>query len=62
VETKLKEHLSLITDQLTPESTLEDVYEQLSLLSDIEMSEKDEIENQVFTQSVVRNKVDEWLK
>ncbi|WP_176214695.1 hypothetical protein [Reichenbachiella faecimaris] len=35
----LKEHLNTIAGRLTPDSTLEDVYEQLALLADIEKSE-----------------------
>lgn len=42
METNLKEHLIQIADKLTSESTLEDVYGQLSLLTDIEISELQE--------------------
>ncbi len=35
----LKKHLIQIAKRLTPESTLEDVYAQLSLLADIDESE-----------------------
>jgi len=59
---KLKEHLNTILSQLTPESTLEDVYEQLSLLADIEKAEQDEQANRVFTTSEVKHQLDEWLK
>lgn len=58
----LKEHLHLIADQLTPESTLEDVYEQLALLADIEKSEQDEKANRIYSTSEVKDKLKEWLK
>lgn len=62
METKLKEHLIQIAERLTPESTLEDVYEQLSLLADIELSEQQELNEQVLTQSEVEQQSKEWLK
>lgn len=58
----LKEHLHLIADQLTPESTLEDVYEQLALLADIEKSEQDEKANRTYSTPEVKDKLKEWLK
>ena len=58
----LKEHLTQITNQLTPESTLEDVYEQLSLLTDIEISEKQESDNEIYTQKEVRERFEKWSK
>ncbi|MEQ9051574.1 MAG: hypothetical protein RLP11_14785 [Marinoscillum sp.] len=62
METKLKEHLMQIAGRLTPESTLEDVYEQLSLLADIEISEEQEQNGQVLTQAEVESQSQEWLK
>lgn len=41
-EVALKKYLIQIANKLTSESTLEDVYEQLSLLSDIDESEQQE--------------------
>ena len=61
-ETKLKEYLNQIADRLTPESTLEDVYEQLSLLADIEESEEQEKNGETLTQDEVEAKAKEWLK
>ena len=61
-ETKLKEYLNQIADRLTPESTLEDVYEQLSLLADIEESEEQEKYGETLTQDEVEAKSKEWLK
>lgn len=62
MESKLKEHLIQIAEQLTSESTLEDVYEQLSLLNDIELSQQQEEEGEVLTQSEVVARSREWLK
>ena len=49
-------------DQLTPQSTMEDVYEQLALLSDIDTSEKQEENGQVYSQSEVEKRSQQWLK
>ncbi|MEO1051986.1 MAG: hypothetical protein AAFX87_15245 [Bacteroidota bacterium] len=49
----LKEHLTVIAHKPTSESTLEDVFEQLALLSDIEESEVQEKGGKVFTQREV---------
>jgi hypothetical protein len=62
METNLKEHLQLITNKLTSESTLKDVYEQLSLLTDIEISENQEKNGEVLTQEEVEFQSKEWLK
>jgi len=60
-EVALKKYLIQIANKLTPESTLEDVYEQLSLLSDIDESEKQEKKGEVLTQKEVQAKSREWL-
>ncbi|MDN4165761.1 hypothetical protein QWY31_09620 [Cytophagales bacterium LB-30] len=62
MENRLKEHLRKIADSLTPESTLEDVYEQLALLEDIELSEKEVKEGKVVTQAKVKEMAQSWLK
>jgi len=62
MKTELREHLIHIADRLTKESTLEDVYEQLSLLADIEISEEQEQNNEVLTQTEVEQQSKEWLK
>ena len=62
METKLKEHLKQIANTLTSESTLEDVYEQLSLLSDIEISEQQDKVGEILTQREVELESKEWLK
>ena len=59
---KLKEHLNTLAGQLTPDSTMEDVYEQLAMLADIEKSEQDEQTNRLFTTSEVKARLDEWVK
>ena len=41
---------------------LEDVYEQLSLLADIEISEQQEQNGQTLTQSEVEIQLKEWLR
>ncbi len=58
----LKKYLIQIADKLTPESTLEDVYEQLSLLSDIDESEKQEKSGEILTQAEVQQKSRNWLR
>ncbi|MEQ6118038.1 hypothetical protein [Reichenbachiella sp. MALMAid0571] len=62
METKLKEYLIQIADKLTSESTLEDVYEQLSLLTDIEISERQVQNDEILTQSEVEQRAKEWLR
>ena len=61
-EVKLKEYLNQIADRLTEDSTLEDVYEQLSLLADIDESEEQVEKGEVLTQKEVEEKSKEWLK
>ena len=61
-EVALKKYLIQIADKLTPESTLEDVYEQLSLLSDIDESEQQEKNGETFSQQEVENISKEWLR
>lgn len=58
----LKKYLIQIADRLTPDSTLEDVYDQLSLLSDIDESELEEEKGEVLRQDEVITKSQEWLK
>ena len=61
-EVALKKYLIQIAEKLTPESTLEDVYEQLSLLSDIDESEQQEENGEIFTQKEVQTISQEWLR
>ncbi|WKV11833.1 hypothetical protein [Marivirga harenae] len=58
----LKKYLIQIAEKLTPESTLEDVYEQLSLLSDIDESEQQEKNGETLSQKDVQTMSREWLR
>jgi len=62
MKVSLKEHLLSIAGNITTESTLEDVYDQLSLLADIEVSEKQEKNGDVLNQAEVEQKSSAWLK
>lgn len=59
---KIKQSLLEITNRVKSNTTIEDVYEQLALLSDIEKSEQQERESKVFTQKEVEKKAKKWLK
>ena len=61
-EVKLKEYLNQIADRLTEDSTLEDVYEQLSLLADIDESEEQVDKGEILTQKEVEERSKERLK
>lgn len=61
-EGTLKKYLIQIANRLTPESTLEDVYELLSLLSDIDESEQQEKKEEIYSQEEVRAKSKQWLR
>ncbi len=60
--TDVKLLLTEVISKLTPESTMEDVYEQLALLSDIETSERQEKNGEVYSHSEVEKRSREWLK
>ena len=59
---KIKQSLLEIANRVKSDTTIEDVYEQLALLSDIEKSEQQEREGKVFTQKEVEKKAKKWLK
>lgn len=59
---KIKQSLLEIANRVKSDTTIEDVYEQLALLSDIEKSEQQEREGKVFTQKDVEKKAKKWLK
>lgn len=59
---KIKASLLEIAGRIKPNTTLEEVYEQLALLADIEKSEEQEKEGNIFTQSEVEKKAKKWLK
>ena len=60
--TKIKQSLLEIANRVKPTTTLQDVYEQLAMLSDIEKSEEQEKQGKVFTHSEVRKKAEKWLR
>ncbi len=62
VTLKIKQSLLEIAGRVKQSTTLEDVYRQLALLSDIETSEKQEKDKKVFTQSEVEKMAEKWLK
>ena len=59
---KIKEYLKQIADNVTPETQLEDIYEQLALLADIDESEEQESKGETITQSQVEEQSKEWLR
>ncbi len=59
---KIKQSLLEIANRVNASTTLEDVYEQLALLADIEKSEEQEKLGQVYTHKEVEKKAKKWLK
>jgi hypothetical protein len=59
---KLKEHLLDIAGKITDETSLEDIYLQLSLLADIDESEEQEANGETLKHEEVVSKSGEWLK
>ena len=59
---KLKEHLRQIAGEIKTDTRLEDIYEQLSLLEDIEESEEEEKSGQTISHEEVIKRSEEWLK
>jgi hypothetical protein len=60
-DVKLKKYLLQIADKITADSTLEDVYEQLALLADIDESEMEEKSGATFSQKEVKEVSTSWL-
>jgi uncharacterized pyridoxal phosphate-containing UPF0001 family protein len=58
----LKETLIKIADNVDDKTTFEDVLKQLTFLLDIEQSEQDEKDGNIFTQQEVEKISKEWLK
>ena len=50
---RIKEYLKQIAENVTPQTQLEDIYEQLALLSDIDESEEQEQNGEILTQDQV---------
>lgn len=59
---KIKQSLLEIAGRIKPTTTLEEVFQQLALLSDIETSELQEKQGKVITQSELKKKSKKWLK
>ena len=59
---KLKEYLHQIAENVKPETQLNDVYEQLALLTDIDESEEQEKSGKVIAHEEVITRSEEWLK
>lgn len=59
---KLKTYLSEITENVTEQTTVEEVFRQLKLLLDIEQSEWQEKKGLVYTHEEVKKEAEEWLK
>lgn len=59
---KLKESLLKIADEVKPDTTLEDIYKQLSYLADIEESEQQELAGETKTQEEVEKIAGQWLR
>lgn len=58
----IKEYLIQIANRVTPETTIDDIYQQLSLLADIDESEKQMNSGEVYSQKEVERKAKEWLE
>ena len=59
---KIKDSLIKIAEKVNNNTTIEDVYKQLSYLADIEESEEQEKNGEVLTQEEVEKISKEWLK
>jgi predicted transcriptional regulator len=59
---KLKEYLHQIADNVNSETQLDDIYEQLALLDDIDQSEEQERLGKVVAHEEVVARAKEWLK
>lgn len=59
---KLKEYLHQIADSVNSETRLDDIYEQLALLDDIDQSEEQEKLRKVVAHEEVVARAKEWLK
>jgi hypothetical protein len=59
---KLKEYLHQIADNVNKDTRLDDIYDQLALLADIDESEEEEKAGKVIAQEEVILRAKEWLK
>ena len=58
---KIKASLLEIAGRIKPSTTLEEVYQQLALLADIETSELQEKQGKIITQEELKKKAKKWL-
>lgn len=59
---KLKEYLLQIAGDVKEDTRLDDIYDQLALLADIEESEEQVMSGDFITQLEVEEKSKQWLK
>ena len=59
---RIKEYLKRISDNITKETQLENIYDQLALLADIDESEEQELKGETLAQKDVEEKFNSWLK
>lgn len=59
---RLKEYLLQIAGQINEKTELEDIYQQLALLDDIDRAEVEEKEGEVIAHQDVVQQSKEWLK
>lgn len=59
---KIKEYLLQIAGNIKEDTRLDDIYEQLALLSDIDESEEEEQRGEVMPQEEVISRASQWLK
>lgn len=59
---KLKEHLIHIANGVNENTRLEDIYQQLALLADIDESEEQESRGETIPHQEVVQRSQEWLK
>lgn len=59
---KLKEHLLQIAGDVKEDTRLDDIYDQLALIADIEESEQQVVRGDFITQQKVEEKSKQWLK
>lgn len=61
-KTRLKKSLIEIAEKVNDKTTVEDIYNRLAFLLDIEESEEQERNGKVFSQSQVEKMSKKWLK
>jgi predicted transcriptional regulator len=59
---KIKEYLLQIAGNVNNETRLDDIYEQLALLNDIDESEEEEKRGEVLSHQEVISGANQWLK